>query len=512
MIIEIITLREGFQVIRDGFPVKVFELPHSIPAFIVVFLDFVVQGTFSCVETNLKFVKRRLVPYAFQHSPEVVLAMRDQGWMTKMPRVMKPSSKQPFLVKTFKSPSAAISRQIREVSRRFAASFAARKPTTAHLHSGGRLEMKSWFWGAIGGRADSPSLIFTQQRIERQHTLTVADVRDEMLERSAVDENAMFRMRRVSSTRSIGATYAFLFSRAIPASNIVTVCRSNFEFVSQNGFTINSSLWGEGQRVQPVVVRSVDEAAAVDPESHFDYVLVCSKALPTVPSTAELIKPAVSPKTTIVLVQNGIAIEEPYSKLFPDNPLLSTVVYLPATQISPGVIQHKEIELLHIGSYPATSNTESASRFANLLKETGASTQVHEDIQFERWSKLLVNAAWNPICALSRSRDVQVLKSSPEAKDFVRGVMLEIAAAANACGYSGIDTALIDFQLARSTVRELPGVQPSMLADALAGRIMEVEAIVGNVFRLAREHGVETPMLRTIYVLATALNGGFGYS
>jgi 2-dehydropantoate 2-reductase len=315
----------------------------------------------------------------------------------------------------------------------------------------------------------------------------------------------------VFGTGSIGTVYAFILSRAVPASNVVTVCRSNFKAASKNGFTIHSTLWGENLNVRPVVVCSVDEAVALDTESHFDYVIICSKALPTVPSTAELIKAAISAKTTIVLIQNGIATEQPYSKLFPDNPLLSTVVYLPATQIEPGIVQHKEVELLHIGPYPASSNTEPASRFAGLLNAGGASTKVHEDVQFERWSKLLVNASWNPICALSRSRDAQVLKSSPDAKDLVRELMLEIAAIANACGYPGIDTALVDYQLGRAAVREPPGVQPSMMVDSLAGRNMEVEAIVGNVVRLAKEHGVQTPMLRTIYVLATALNSSFGH-
>jgi 2-dehydropantoate 2-reductase len=314
----------------------------------------------------------------------------------------------------------------------------------------------------------------------------------------------------VFGTGSIGTVYTYILSRAVPAFNIVTTCRSNFETASKNGFTIHSSLWGENLKVRPIVVRSVEEAVSLDADAHFDYVLVCSKALPTVPSTAELIKPAVSAKTTIVLIQNGIAIEQPYSELFPDNLLLSTVVYLPAAQIEPGIVQHKELELLHIGPYPASSNTDSAAQFAALLNAGGASTMVHEDVQFERWSKLLVNACWNPVCALARSRDAQILSSSPEAKDFIREVMLEIAAVANACGYPGIDSALVELQLGRAAVRKV-GVEPSMMADALAGRNMEVEAIVGNVVRLAREHGVNTPMLRTIYMLATALNNSFGF-
>lgn len=308
---------------------------------------------------------------------------------------------------------------------------------------------------------------------------------------------------------SIGAVYAFVLSRAIPASKIVTVCRGNYEHALKNGFTIHSSKWGENLKVHPVVVHSVSDA--VDPEAPFDYVIVTSKSLPTTPSIPELIEPAISSGTTIVLIQNGIAIEEPYAKLFPNNHLLSTVVYLPATQISPGVVQHKEIELLHIGSYPASAGTESATRLAELLGDAGATAKVHEDVQFERWSKLLINASWNPMCALSRSRDVQILRSSAEAEEFVRDVMLEIAAVANACGYKGIDAALVDYQLGRATIRDLPGVEPSMMADAMAGRNMEVDAIVGNVVKLGREHGVKTPLLRTIHILANALDKSFSH-
>jgi 2-dehydropantoate 2-reductase len=101
------------------------------------------------------------------------------------------------------------------------------------------------------------------------------------------------------------------------------------------------------------------------------------------------------------------------------------------------------------------------------------------------------------------------LHSNPDAINLMRELMVEFAAVANACGYTAIDAELIEFQLARATVREPPGVEPSMMADALAGRNMEVEAIVGNVYRLGQEKGVKTPLLRTIYLLAGALNESF---
>lgn len=88
--------------------------------------------------------------------------------------------------------------------------------------------------------------------------------------------------------------------------------------------------------------------------------------------------------------------------------------------------------------------------------------------------------------------------------------MLEIAAVARACGYEDVNAQLVEEQLGRATARELPGVQPSMMADAVAGRRMEVEAILGGVVRLAREKGVQVPMLRVVYLVAGALDGSFG--
>jgi len=313
----------------------------------------------------------------------------------------------------------------------------------------------------------------------------------------------------IFGTGCIGTVYAYVLSRSIPSSNIVTICRSNYDAATKDGFTIHSPAWGRNQTVRPVVVRSAAEAAALDPSTPFDFVLVCCKALPGSLSPAELIKPAISPSTTIVLIQNGISIEKPYAEAFPDNTLLSTVVYLPSTQIEPGVVLQYEGDLLHIGSYPASSDTTVATRFSELLANGGATTKVHEDVQVERWAKLVSNASCNPICALSRSRDVQFLNSTPDASEVLKDVMSEVAQVATACGYPSIDSTLVSRQHRRVVSRSLPGTQPSMMADALDGKGMEVETIVGSVIKLGKEHAVQLPMLRTIYVLLGALDDSF---
>ncbi|EXJ58269.1 2-dehydropantoate 2-reductase [Cladophialophora yegresii CBS 114405] len=318
----------------------------------------------------------------------------------------------------------------------------------------------------------------------------------------------------VFGTGSVGAVYAWILSRAVTPSNIYCICRSNYTVASTTGFTINSTIFGQNLNLKPNVARTVEEAVSLLPSGdQFDYVVVTAKAIPSTPSIAEQLRPAVGPNTIIAVIQNGIAVEEPYAQLYPTNPLLSCVVYLPATQISPGVIVHKEIDLLHIGTYPSNSATchPVAESFSALLTQGGGRTKVHSDVQAARFSKLLINAAWNPVCALSLSRDGEFLHASPPeiSLNLIKSLMLEIAHIAQACGYDGINAETVEYQINRAKVRELPGVEPSMMADAKVHARMEVDAIVGNAVRLAESKGVETPLLRGIYALVKALDLSF---
>ncbi|OCT51243.1 2-dehydropantoate 2-reductase [Cladophialophora carrionii] len=315
----------------------------------------------------------------------------------------------------------------------------------------------------------------------------------------------------VFGTGSVGAVYAWILSRAVTPANVYCICRSNYTVASTNGFTINSTIFGQNLNLKPNVSRTVDEAVSLlPPGERFDYVVVTAKAIPSTPSIAEQLGPAIGPKTTIAVIQNGIAIEEPYAALYPTNPLLTCVVYLPATQVAPGVIVHKEIDLLHIGTYPSNSPTHqpAAESFSALLNRGGGRTQVHDDVQPERFSKLLINAAWNPVCALSLSRDGEFLHASPPeiSLNLIKSLMLEISHIAQACGYASINADTVEYQINRARVRELPGVEPSMLADAKVHARMEVDAIVGNAVRLAETKALETPLLRGIYALVKALD------
>ncbi|OAQ65859.1 2-dehydropantoate 2-reductase [Pochonia chlamydosporia 170] len=307
----------------------------------------------------------------------------------------------------------------------------------------------------------------------------------------------------------IGAVATFLTSSAIPPQDIVLVCRSNFDVVSKDGITINSTLWGSGLVVKPTVVRSIHDASKLGKQ--FDYVFITTKAT-TKKEDIQAMVSIIAPHTSLVLMQNGIAIEQPFHEMFPTNPILSVVLYTPVAQTSPGVFSHALSARLLLGTYPASApegHKTSAEKLKDLLQTGGASVTHEADIQVSRWKKILINASENPICALCRLPDATFFQSAPGAIQFMRDVMEEIARTARASGCTEIDDDVIQQQLDFLTIRELPGVVPSMMADALSGREMEVDALIGNVVDIAAENGVETPRLSTLYYLIRGLNCSF---
>ncbi|KAI9045435.1 ketopantoate reductase family protein [Aspergillus affinis] len=141
-----------------------------------------------------------------------------------------------------------------------------------------------------------------------------------------------------------------------------------------------------------------------------------------------------------------------------------------------------------LGTFPAVfppKQKRVTSRLATILGNYGANSLHEEDIQGAWWRKLLVNGSQNPICALSHLRDAQFLRSDSEAVPFLRNVMAEIATVAQSKGYTDIDNTVVDHQMEASESRALPGNTPSMMVDALSGRRLEVESILGNTVRIA---------------------------
>lgn len=307
---------------------------------------------------------------------------------------------------------------------------------------------------------------------------------------------------------SIGGVYLYQLLQA--GCHVTAVCRSNYDTVSKDGFRLASVRYGDVNYHPSALVRDITECK----DQQFDFVLVCTKSFPgSTPSLPDQLRPVLEgrPKTAIVMAQNGIMIEEEVRHAFPHNPIISGVIYLPAVQTRPGVIEYPEmLNLLELGTYPSDaeeSHKTAARHLADLMIKGGGNAEVHEDIQVARWCKLLMNAAWNPICALTLTTDGDFLRTSgPHALDLVWGIMMEIIEVAKAVGVAGVTVEEAEKKLAIGKRRAEMGTgrEMSMLQDVRQGRAFEVEAILGNVSRLGKQKGVPLPRVDSMYALAKA--------
>ena len=217
-----------------------------------------------------------------------------------------------------------------------------------------------------------------------------------------------------------------------------------------------------------------------------------------------------------MLVQNGLGVEQPYQKRFPKASILSAVTVVSAAQPSHGHIAHNRWTRISIGPFlshldsnsPKSTDdiaTKQNSEFVELLKQGGisdAEAYDHAGLQFVRWHKIAINAAMNPSSTLSGGSTNQAMSNDPELSRHLLGVMNEVLETAPKVLGKPLPAHLATAErILGSTKKNASGSKPSMAIDWEQGKRMELEVILGNPTRIAREMGFEMPRLQSLYAL-----------
>jgi 2-dehydropantoate 2-reductase len=238
----------------------------------------------------------------------------------------------------------------------------------------------------------------------------------------------------------------------------------------------------------------------------FAYVVVALKNLPDIYSIADIIRPAITPKhTTIVLIQNGIGIERPVLEAFRSNTILSCVPLIGSEQNGRHVL-HNDPDIIYVAAFwnDALSCEEQKAlceEFATMYRLGGAEAHVVDDIMHYRWRKLIWNASFNTVCALT-GLDSGTIQNTDALRTLIRPAMDDVVAIAKAAGYTYPDD--IQDQMVAFTPKEAY-LKPSMQVDALKGRPMEVEVILGEALKVAREKNMKVKVLQILYDLLSAV-------
>ncbi|HEY5758828.1 MAG TPA: 2-dehydropantoate 2-reductase [Steroidobacter sp.] len=288
---------------------------------------------------------------------------------------------------------------------------------------------------------------------------------------------------------AVGALFGSALSRQ--GAQVSVVCRSDYDVVAREGYDIVSPLLGNHRFYPYAVFREVAESKTPP-----DFLILTTKVLEGV-DRAALIRPAVGPRTVIVLIQNGVDIEAEMASAFPENEILSGLALVGVGRSAPGMVNHQTMGQLNLGRYP-NGSSPAGERLASLFNGGGIGCKLTDNVVSARWQKAVWNATFNPVSITGGMLDTAVMLGTPESMAFIQRAMEEVCAVAAAAGYP-MHPKLID-QLIGAT-QGMPPYHTSMALDYKYGRPMEVEAILGNTVRAARKHGVNTPILETLYAL-----------
>lgn len=296
---------------------------------------------------------------------------------------------------------------------------------------------------------------------------------------------------------SAGALGAYFGGRLQQGgARVAVTLRSDYEAVRDNGFQIFAAA-GEFRFSPDGVYRSAEEYPGTP-----DYVVVSAKVLPWI-NVPELIRPAIkSRETVIVLIQNGIGIEDAVAAAFPENEILSTVAYIGATRTGRGIVSQKGSQRLIMGKFGG-GDSEKCRQLLKLFQAGNVDTEYSDDVAYYRWKKLLWNTPFNTVSVLGGHLDTKQMCDEGAMEALCMELMRETAAVAASEGYLFTEEDLIGNM---EYTRNFPPYKTSMLVDYESGRPLEADAILGNVCRIAAKNGVKVPHLDTCYALLQSVS------
>lgn len=258
----------------------------------------------------------------------------------------------------------------------------------------------------------------------------------------------------------------------------------------------------EGLRVKEETGEYVIEGRFTDnirDLSEADLVLFCVKSNDT-KRMADVLQPILKETAAVMTLQNGVENEEILEEVFGAARVLSAVTYVQSSVVSPGEIRQKGRVKLVIGSL--SSQTDVAS-IIGVLQEAGIDCKESNRIMARKWNKLMWNATFNPLSAVSGARVGEILDDEQLYKT-AKKICEEVVEVGIRKGFSLDPEATISTIFSRAEFAKQH--QTSMLQDRLRGKPMEVEAMCGYIIRQGELIGVDTPANQSIYSVLNYMN------
>jgi 2-dehydropantoate 2-reductase len=195
-------------------------------------------------------------------------------------------------------------------------------------------------------------------------------------------------------------------------------------------------------------------------------------------------------------LQNGLGNYETLVEALGHERVALGVTTVAARILEPGYVQHTGDGKVSIGVHPNLGGLE------ELLNMAGFQVEMITDPKSLLWGKLVINAAINPLSALLRVANGELL-SRPTARELMKDAACEAALVANRQDIKlpYADPVVAVEEVARNTAKNTS----SMLQDVLRGTPTEIDAINGAIIKAGEQMGVPTPVNHMLWQLVKSL-------
>lgn len=252
-------------------------------------------------------------------------------------------------------------------------------------------------------------------------------------------------------------------------------------------------------------------------EGSADVLIVAVKATALAPA-ARTARSYLGPDTIIVPMLNGVPWwfvqgmqlksvdpDGSVAAALPTDQVLGCVVHASCSRSSDGTVLVKHADKLIIGETHWGDSSSRAARLFALLDEADLRPDLSRNVRRAIWYKLWGNATINPLSALVRAPCDRIL-ADPQCRAWMLEGMAELAVIG-----ASIDCPISESGEDRMAVTaRLGSFKTSMLQDVEAGRLIELDALLGAPREIARARQIETPALDRLYGVTRTMAESLG--
>jgi 2-dehydropantoate 2-reductase len=206
--------------------------------------------------------------------------------------------------------------------------------------------------------------------------------------------------------------------------------------------------------------------------------------------------------STITTVLNGLGAEE-IVRQHGSWPIVSGVTFMSGTRHADTHVEYILDTETWLGPYEDTP-FERVQEIADTIVASGLKAEALPDLRPAQWSKLIFNAAVNPVAALTGLPHDPHFAAEEDATDLghvVHGLVDEGKAVASAAGIELHDD---PWEMNVLATQRGSAHYPSMLEDVDAHRQTEIDLITGAVVSEAERHDVPVPLHTALFALVKA--------